>query len=373
LHGGSSRIFELLHYLHNRHKISLLTFLNRHDDDSRVQDLRKMCQRVDIVPLPEKRPFYLLPFEPFIDYHSAEFSLRLEKILKKEKVDLVQYEYVQMGLYHQQIPDVPAVITEHEINFLALQRQSEFISNPLRRLKNYYNSLQMMKRELEILTRMDRVICMNRTESQALTGYLEPDRLAVLPHGVDTEYFSPMPDVAEEPDTIGFFGAYHHYPNVDAVHYFVNDILPLVKERIPTAHFQVIGINPPPELEALNERPDVTVTGFVPDIRTALAQCSIIAVPVRLGLGMRVKMLEAMAMGKPVVATDLACEGLDFLDGQHLIMSNKPETFAESVCYLLQDRKCRQSLGQEARLLVEERYNYRSIGSQLEKIYEDLI
>ncbi|MBN2433081.1 MAG: glycosyltransferase [Acidobacteria bacterium] len=373
LHGGSSRIFELLHYLHNRHNITLLTFLNRHDDESRVQDLKKMCQRVDIVPLPGKRPFYLFPFEPFIDYHSEEFSRRLEKILKKEKVDLVQYEYVQMGLFHEQIPHVPSVLTEHEINFLALQRQGGFITRPLRRIKNYYNSLQMMKRELEILRQMDRVICMNRTEAQALTGYLEADRLTVLPHGVDTEYFAPRTDVEEEPFTIGFFGAYHHYPNVDAVLHFVNDILPLVKERIPAAHFQVIGINPPPELETLGERPDVTVTGFVPDIRTALARCSVIAVPVRLGLGMRVKMLEAMSMGKPVVATDLACEGLDFLDGQHLIMSNKPDTFAESVCYLLQDRKCRESLGREARQLVEERYNYQSIGSQLENIYEDLI
>jgi len=373
LHGGSSRIFEILHSLHTRHKIMLLTFLNRHDDDSRIKDLKEMCQRVDLIPLNEKRPFYLFPFEPFIDYQSQQFSNKLDKLIKKEKIDLVQYEYAQMGIFHDRIPDIPSVLTEHEINFLALKRRNSFLKNPFTRLRNTYNSLQMMKRELEILQKMDRVICMNRLEAEALEGFVDPESIHVLPHGVDTSYFQPMENVESEPSTIGFFGAYHHYPNVDAVLYFVSKIFPIIKERLPAVHFYVIGIHPPKELLELNDRADITVTGFVPDIRTALANCSVIVAPVRLGLGMRVKMLEAMAMGKPVVATELACEGLDVLDGQHVIISQKEDSFAESVCYLLQDRNCRESLGKEARKLVEENYDYQNIGHRQENIYQDLL
>lgn len=373
LHGGSSRIFELLHYLHRRHEITLITFKNRNDDDSRIQDLKRMCRKLHIIPLSEKRPFYLFPFEPFVDYISDEFENRLQKVVSKEKFDLVQYEYVQMGIYRKLIPDIPSCLTEHEINFLAYKNYIPFLKTAREKMKTYYNSLQMMKRELEILQTMDRIICMNQTEAEELRGYVDEQNIAVLPHGVDTDYFKPMEAEQPEPYAIGFFGAYHHYPNVDAVLYFVDKIFPLIKTRVPAAHFFVIGIKPPPELLALNQRADVTVTGFVPDIRPYLARCQVIVAPLRLGLGMRVKMLEAMAMGKPLVATELACRGLDIADGQQAIIANTEESIAEGVCYLLQDRLCADNLGREARKAVEEKYDYTSVGQRQEAFYEALI
>ncbi len=371
LHGGSSRIFEILHYLHRHHDITLLTFMNRHDDNSRLPDLRSMCRQVEVFHLREKRPFYLFPFEPFIDYENADFRQRLRALIKQEQYDLVQFEYVQMGIFRDEIRDTPMFITEHEINFLATQKQLPLITNPLKKLKAYYDSLQMMNRELPILQQMDKVICMNQPDADSLKGYVDPERLLILPHGVDTNYFRPMDEVEEDPVGIGFFGAYHHYPNVDAVLHFVDNIFPLIKERIPAAHFYVIGIHPPPQLEALNKRADITVTGFVPDIRDALARCRVIVAPVRLGLGMRVKVLEAMALGKAVVATELACAGLDMVDGQHAIINNEDGSFAESVCYLLQDRICGDCLGEEARKLVETDYDYQKIGQRLETVYRE--
>lgn len=373
LHGGSSRIFEILHHLHLHHEIVLLTFMNRNDDDTRIQDLKQMCRKISIIPLPEKRPFYLFPYEPFIDYVSPEMENRLVKLIKKEKIDLVQFEYVQMGIYRKFIQRIPALLTEHEINFLAHRRNIPFIRNPLIKVKTYYNSLQMMKRELEVMQTMDQVICMNQFEADALNGYLPSEKLVVLPHGVDTSYFQPQPGQPVEPYTIGFFGAYHHYPNVDAVLHFVHDMFPHIKSRVPSAHLFVIGIHPPESLLALNSRADITVTGFVPDIRPYLSRCSVIIAPLRLGLGMRVKMLEAMAMGKALVATELACTGLEVTDGQDVIIAGNPGGFAESVCYLLQDQACAENLGREARRLVEERYNYTSIGQQLEEIYQRMV
>lgn len=372
LHGGSSRIFELLHYLHRHHEITLLCFKNRLDDDSRLKDLRSMCKKISVFLTREKLPFYPFPFEPFMAYVQDDFRKKLQKLVQREKFDLVQYEYVQMGIYHKDLAHIPSVLTEHEVNFLALQRSLPFIKGPLKKLKDYYDSLQMMKRELDVLNRMDRVICMNRHDANALVGYVPQEKLEILPHGVDTAYFAPMADVTPEPNAIGYFGAFQHYPNVDAVLYFVHDIFPLIKERIPDAHFYVIGSNPPEEIKQLHGRTDITVTGFVPDIRPYMARCAVIVAPIRLGLGMRVKVVEAMAMGKPVVATELACEGIDVTDGADAAMANTEESFAESVCYMLQDHACASAMGAAARKLVERNFEYRAIGERLDRIYRSV-
>lgn len=374
LHGGSSRIFEIFHHLHRFHELTLVSFKNRNDDDSRINELKQMCAKLHIVSMPDKRPFYWFPFEPFIDYVSDDFRSRLGKVLKKEKFDLVQFEYVQTGIYRRHIPaGIPCLLTEHEVNFLAHRKNIPFLHSPFQKLKTYYDSLQLMKRELEIMQTMDKVICMNQPEAEALREYLPEERLAVLPHGVDTTYFQPVADPPPEPFSLGFFGAYHHYPNIDAVFYFVDKIFPQIKERVPEARFYIIGIHPPPEIVALGERPDITVTGFVPDIRPWLARCQVIVAPIRQGLGMRVKMLEAMAMAKPLVATDLACAGLDIVDGQHGMIANTDESFAESVCYLLQDRTCAEGFGRASRQLVEENFNYTSVGKRLEELYLSMI
>ena len=373
LHGGSSRIFELLHYLHKRHEITLLCFKNKTDDDSRLKDLRSMCKKISVFTTQEKLPFHLFSYEPFLAYTNDEFRKKLQRLILRERFDLVQYEYVQMGIHHKELSHIPSVLTEHEINFLAHQMVLPFIDNPLRKIKAYYNSLQMMKRELDVLNQMDRVICMNRHDSDALLGYLPPERLDILPHGVDTNYFSPIADIQPEAGSVGFFGAFQHYPNVDAVYHCVNDIFPLVKERVPEAHFYIIGSHPPPDIQKLNERPDITVTGFVPDIRPFMARCSVIVAPLRLGLGMRVKMVEAMAMGKPVVATELACAGIDITDGVHATIANDVEDFADSICYILQDARCASIMGTEARRLIETDFEYQSIGERLEKIYRDVV
>jgi len=304
---------------------------------------------------------------------SVEFRTRLQKLLKKERYDLAQLEYIQMGIYLKELGSIPTVLTEHEVNFMAYRKNIPFLSNPVQKVKMYYDSLQVMKRELEILQRVDRIICMNRLEADELHGYVPADKIDVLPHGVDTDYFAPHDAADVEPLSIGFFGAYHHYPNVDAVHFFVDRVFPLIRERLPEAKFYVIGIHPPKEFHALRDRPGVVITGFVPDIREALARCQVIVAPLRLGMGMRVKVMEALAMSKPVVATDLAAAGLDVVDGQHLIIANQEENFAESVCYLLQDRQCAENLGREGRKLVAERYNYTSIGQRLETIYQQVV
>lgn len=373
LHGGSSRIFEILHYLHRHHEISLMCFKNRHDDSSRVRELKNMCRRVDIFLLNERRPFYLFPYEPYIDYQSEEFHHRLQKLVQKEKFDLIQFEYVQMGLFHKDVEGIPSVLTEHELGFLAALKRIPFLENPFEKIRARYNALQTMKRELEILQTVDHVICMNQHETDTVRGYLQKDNVSVLPHGLDTVYFQPDPSIEPEPFSIGFFGAYHHQPNVDAVLHFVRDIFPLVKERVPAAHFYAIGIHPPEELQRLNDRADVTVTGFVSDIRELLNKCRVVVAPLRLGLGMRVKMMEAMGMGKPVVATDLACAGFDAVDGQHVMIANTPETFSEAVCYLLQDRGCAERLGKEARKLVEEHFDFNAVGRRMEAIYQQVL
>jgi glycosyltransferase involved in cell wall biosynthesis len=162
-------------------------------------------------------------------------------------------------------------------------------------------------------------------------------------------------------------------PNVDAVVWFCHEVLPLIRRQVPDARFYIVGQSPHRRVLDLADDPAVTVTGYVDDVRSYIAGACVYVVPLRIGGGTRLKVLEAMAMSKPVVSTSLGCEGFQGLEsGRELYLADNPEQFAQRVIELLDDAFRRERLGRAARHFVEERYDWRLIVPRLEQIYEKL-
>jgi glycosyltransferase involved in cell wall biosynthesis len=216
--------------------------------------------------------------------------------------------------------------------------------------------------------RFDINIVMSRPDERALAAQVPGVRTAVVPNGVDVEYFTPDP--SQETAALVYTGGMNMFANRDAVLFFLNEVFPMVAARVPDVQFYAVGQDPPAELQAIAERdPRVHVTGKVRDIRPFVWKSAVYVVPLRVGGGTRLKVLDAMAMGKAMVSTSIGCEGIDVRDGEHLVKADTPRTFADATVSLLQDPSRRLALGRAARALAEQRYAWPVIGRQLLDAY----
>ena len=192
----------------------------------------------------------------------------------------------------------------------------------------------------------------------------------VAPNAVDLDYFRPAPGDGE-PDTVVFNGTLAYRPNAEAVQHLVDEIWPRVRARRPTARLMIVGDVGPADRRRLRA-PGVALTGEVPDVRPYLRSAAVAAVPVRIGGGTRLKVIEALAMGKATVSTTLGCEGLTVRGGEHLMIADDAASFADRVLELLDDRDRRAAIGRAARALVERDYSWELVGQRLEALYARL-
>jgi glycosyltransferase involved in cell wall biosynthesis len=196
--------------------------------------------------------------------------------------------------------------------------------------------------------------------------------VTVVPNGVDLEFYRPgvVPPAPEMgPHSLVFTGKMDYRPNVDAVLWFAEAVLPLILTQLPDLHFYVVGQQPHPRLARLGAHPAIIVTGRVPDTRPYIAGAGAYVVPLRIGGGTRLKVLEAMAMGQAIVSTRFGCDGFPFQDGREVCLADEPATFAATVVALLQDREQAARLGQAARACVEAHYGWDAIVPLMEKLY----
>jgi glycosyltransferase involved in cell wall biosynthesis len=219
----------------------------------------------------------------------------------------------------------------------------------------------MIRAEQNYLKLADHVLAVSENDRDEFVSFLDPTRLTVIPTGVDTEFFQPSPE-EEAPDSIVFTGSMDWLPNEDAMVYFIEQILPLIRNELPQASLKVVGRKPSRRLQELAARkPGVELTGWVEDVRPHVARGAVCVVPLRIGGGTRLKIFEAMAMGKAVVSTSIGAEGLPVQHSQDILLADDPAEFAHSVVSLLRNSSERKRLGVAARKLVEENYGWPKI------------
>jgi glycosyltransferase involved in cell wall biosynthesis len=210
-------------------------------------------------------------------------------------------------------------------------------------------------------------LAVSEVDGAALTGLASGARVAAIPTGVDTAYFHPN-GFREQPAGLAFVGSMDWYPNEDAVLHVLDAIWPRVRNGMPEASFTVVGRNPSARLRAAAASlSGVTFTGTVDDVRPEVGRAAVCVVPLRIGGGTRLKILEALAMAKAVVATPIGAEGLPLVDGQHFVAAETPEDFAAAVLSLLRDPARRAALGTCGRRLVEQRHSWAQVAREFEE------
>lgn len=368
-HAGSGRMYHLLARIADRYRITLLTFLEDEAERAHLPRLQAMCEKV--VCLPRTPPFRWQPFayEPFREFLVPQMKQALLDCVESRDYDLIQLEYTQMAEYADREFGIPMLLSKHEVDFAAWARRARVEDNPFRKLRWFYNHLQVLDREVSLTRRVDAVICVTEPDRSEWNRFCTSVPTHVINTGVDLEYFQPRGPASADSRLV-YVGAFQHEPNVDAMIYFCGKVLPLVRAQVPTTELTIVGSQPPARIRELERIPGVRVTGFVDDIRPTMAKASVYVVPLRLGVGIRGKILEAWGMALPVVATSVAAAGLHCQHGENLLIADTAADMAAGIAGLLRDPVRRAALGSAGRKTAEQHYGWDAIAAQLDEIYK---
>lgn len=387
--GTTLRNFNIIKQLAPQHEIHLLSFGT--PDELNGSPLNELCARIEIAPPPVRttpqRAFETF-FHPQPDMArrlaSLALSQTLQLLLNESLYNVAQIEGIEMASAWLDVMNVsPArrprtvVFDNHNAEW-TLQKSAHDTdrANPKRLHAALYSWIQFnkLKRfERAVCLASDAVVAVSQQDADAIATLDSRIKPVVIPNGVDCELYVPSPEgVCAKPLaelSVVFTGKMDFRPNVDACLWFANEILPPLRAAIPLAHVSFVGQKPSPAVLALRERPGVEVTGFVPDTRPYIADAAVFAVPLRMGSGTRLKVLEAMAMGKAIVSTSFGVSGIDYTDGRDVIIADDAQAFARAIAMLMRNPDRARELGANARKLAEEKYDWRKLVPRFQALY----
>jgi len=379
--GGKIRSYQILKQLSRSHEITLFTFYPEHPNDLHPTG-EPIFSKVIPVPLP--LPSYrttaeyaryarlLLTNRAYTIekyFYYPEVRRQFTALTSAETFDQIVCDFIYPAPLIDWRSPTPKILFTHNVEAQVWERHYKVTANPIWKAVCWRESKALAKAEKAYVQQAGYVLTVSENDRAFFARYVAPDRISVIPTGVDTEYFQPQP-IAQQPDTTAFTGSMDWMPNEDGVAYYVEKILPLIRREIPAAQFWAVGRRPPKRIEALASA-SVTVTGAVEDIRPYLAKAALCVVPLRSGSGTRIKIFEAMAMGKAIVSTTLGAEGLPVTHGENIILADNPADFARQTIALLRDPQRREQLGRNARRLVEENYGWPSVAAYFNRILHE--
>jgi glycosyltransferase involved in cell wall biosynthesis len=291
---------------------------------------------------------------------------------QRQAYALAHFDTVGLAPFRRLFAGVPATLGHQNIESHMLLRRADNEPNPLKRL--YYRQEGRRVRAYEARTAGSfaaHITC-SELDSQRLRASAPQAHTVAIPNGVDVEYFQSAPVPAARPSII-FVGSLNWYPNVTAVRFLLTQIWRPLKAAVPDLHLDIVGSAPPQNIRDLAAAAhDVTVHGFVDDVRPLMNAATVYVCPIRDGGGTKLKLLDAFAMQKCVVAHPVACEGIDAVPGRHLELAESPAEFVQAIRHLLHEPRAREQMGLAARQLVVERYGFAEIGRRLASLFESL-
>jgi len=379
--GFGIRVYQLIRELSRRHRVTLLTYGNENDPTERENAavMRGVCTEVCLVPLSlppgGKRRMQALSLVSARSFQTASLlspamQTTLNRLLGENRFDIIQAESSQIAGFDFG-RDVPLILDEHNLEYELLYRLYLGERSLGRRLYNWAEYQKFHREETECWRRADGCLLTSAREHTEVKRLLPDKPAMVIPNGVDIEFYQPTP-TPPQPDSLVFTGLMTYRPNIDGVVYFIEEILPLIHKVRPNVTLSVVGAGSSPEVDRL-AGPSVTLTGTVPDTRTYLAAAATAIVPLRMGSGTRLKVLEGLAMGKPMVSTSVGCEGIHVKNGEHLLIADDPQPFAEAVLRTLSEPPLAAALRSSGRRLVEDEYGWVAITARLVAFYASVL
>jgi polysaccharide biosynthesis protein PslH len=308
---------------------------------------------------------------PVQNYTSAQMRNKISELLGEREFDIVHLDSIHFAAYLPLVrsltPSVRVILNWHNIESELMERYAQSASSFPRKLYANITARQMRKLEDALLDScFAHIVCSDR-ESEILSQRSNKARIEVVPNGVDTSYFAPERTRATQ-DRLVFVGQMSYHANADGIAWFVREIWPSIRNRYPDFGLSIVGSSPGPAVQALADRPGVEVTGTVPDVRPFYSGAYAAIVPLLTGGGTRLKILEAMAAGTPVISTSLGAEGLPVTDRREVLLADTPGSWLEALDYLSNTEQ-RSALIERARQMTESRFDWEAIGRRLLELY----
>jgi glycosyltransferase involved in cell wall biosynthesis len=380
--GGDIRSFNILRQLGRRDDVVFLSYYDGAPDPAYEAALQKqlpgaVCayagQRSEsrwargwdyLRRSPDAAPYAVARFA------SSAVRQRLLECLSQKSPDVVICDFLDAAINFPDPLPLPSVLFQHNVESEIWRRHATNGSRGAMKLVYGREFSRMLRYEQAAVRRFHHVIAVSEHDKKLMSAWVDSDRVSVVPTGVDTEQFCPGEQSGQE-HLVLFVGAMDWEPNVDAVKYFAAEIWPRILAKVPEARFRVVGRNPDRRVEALAGA-SVEVTGRVPSVVEPLRQAAVVVVPLRIGGGTRLKIYEAMAMGKAVVSTTVGAEGLDVHHGKDVILADLPGVFAEAVITLLEDAEARRRQGEAAAALAGN-YAWPRIAEKFSEVLQQVV
>ncbi len=372
--GDQVRAYNQLHELAQRHRITLVTFADASVTDAHRAHMQQFCERVITVPHRHSDIVWLargmlssLPMQTVL-YSSREMQAVLNGLLSAHQFDLVHVQLARVAHYFEHYARLPRVLDFVDALSVNMQRRAQQERNLIIKIGAHLEANRLRAYEAKLCSAYDQAVIVSQSDRAEIGDFAN---LSVVPLGVDTTQFAFAPATSREENLIMFSGNMSYFPNINAITWFIKNVLPHIWLTLPSARLEIIGINPTAEIQALARHDSrIHVAGKVSDIAQQLTRASIAIAPMQAGSGIQFKVLEAMACGTPVIATSLAIQGIEAEANKHLLVADTVQDFANQVVRLLSDSALRAHLSECARDLIKTHYTWAQSISALEAVYE---
>jgi polysaccharide biosynthesis protein PslH len=378
--GGDIRSYNIARQLAARHQLIFFSYYDGQPDAAYEQELTRhfpgavcVCTGKESNSILARGLDYVSRLPNSAPYAVSRFACKgvqeqLKTWFQEWRFDVAVCDFLDAAVNFPEKPSIPTVLFQHNVESEIWRRHAETASNPLRRSMYKMEFARMLRYEQEIVERYRHVIAVSEHDKSLMMNWVDTSRISVVPTGVDLEHYRPDASASPTEPLVMFVGAMDWEPNIDAMEYFCGQIWPLVQAKVAAAKFRIVGRNPDKRVQKLASM-SVEVTGTVPAVVDHLRQAAAVIVPLRIGGGTRLKIYEAMAMGKAIVSTSVGAEGLDVHHGRDIALADDPKIFAEAVVTFLTDRELRSRYEHAAATLAAQ-YGWPAIGDKFGQVLE---
>lgn len=378
--GGRMRTYNLLKHLQQAYSMTLVCFGRPEETAFDITPLHDLCDEVVVVERPSSPGTLQAAVMSLTSPRAVTMRLYGTDAMKAAVARIInerppQVIHVESFYMQQNLPEgntIPVLLSEPAIEYRAWGRHAQVATPLYTRPGIAIEALKMRFTEPRVWAAADLVGAMSAIDAQIIQQAAPTAKTVLTPNGVDVEFFTPSDSVQRDSHTAMYMGDYKYFPNTDAVLYFAEAILPLIRAKRPDFHLTLVGKDPSPEIQALAGE-NITVTGLVDDTRPYLQGSALFICPLRSGSGTRFKLMEALACGCPVVSTALGCEGLGAVDGEHMLIRDEPHAFADAVLDLLDNPQRGAAIGQKGRAWVVAHHAWASSAALVKQAYQQLM
>jgi glycosyltransferase involved in cell wall biosynthesis len=381
--GGKIRTYNMLKELKRSHYITYLTLDDGMADGKARELASEYCHELVCVPhkLSDKftAAFYAelalnfvapLPYA-ITKYESAAMRREISQRASLESFDILVCDFLAPAVNVPRRLNCPSLLFQHNVEAMIWKRHYEVQLNPLKKAYLFGQWFKMRSFERKACARFDCVVAVSRDDCELMQAEYGVEAIYDVPTGVDTNFFRRSGQVQRVPNSLVFTGSMDWLPNEDAIRYFIEQIMPRIRQVVPTVTLTVVGRNPYATLVELSKRdPSVVVTGRVDDVRPYMERAAAYIVPLRIGGGTRLKIFEAMAMEQAIVSTTIGAEGLPVRDGVELLLADTPESFASAVVSLINNECLAKELGERAAATVRHSFGWKNAAETFGTICE---